>query len=214
MSLDTARIEEDERQFSTLSQGADPAAVRNARLEFAQERLRQLTRKMLAGYPKLKRWEETDDVYQKAMLRLNRALSEVDVESLSHFLNLAALQVRRELVDLARYYYGQYGPGANHHTDGKPADDPGGAIQLAEHGPEDLEDWEQFHAAIDELPPEESEVFHLVYYQGLKQHVAAELLAQPLRTFKRRLQQAKIRLHSLLTREGKLTREDQPRATG
>jgi RNA polymerase sigma-70 factor (ECF subfamily) len=148
------------------------------------------------------------------MLRLNRALIEIEVESLSHFLNLAALQVRRELVDLARCYYGQHGLGANHHTDGKPVDNPGGAIQLAEQGPDDLEDWEQFHAAIDELPAEESEVFHLVFYQGLKQHVAAELLALPLRTFKRRLQQAKIRLHSLLTRENKLPRDDKPRATG
>lgn len=222
MSIDVANREEEEQKFLAISRGEDPLKVRNARLEFAQERLQKLTRAMLAGYPKLRRWEQTDDVLQKALLRLNRALSEVEVDSLSHFLNLAALQIRRELVDLARYYYGQYGLGANHHTDGKPADEAGGALHRTSAGPEgacaasngsrvdgpgDLEDWELFHAAVQELPLEEREVFDLVYYQGLKQHVAAELLQLPLRTFKRRLQQAKIHLQS------RLTREDKPRAT-
>lgn len=208
LDFDTAAIEGQEQVFSLISQGDDPAAVRNARLEFAQERLLKLTRKMLTAYPKLRRWEQTDDIFQKAMLRLNRALSEVEVASLQHFLNLAALQIRRELIDLARNYYGQYGQGSNHHTDGKPSDEAGGAIHQSSNGPEDLEDWELFHAAVQELPVEEREVFDLVYYQGLKQQVAAQLLQLPLRTFKRRLQQAKIRLQS------RLNREDEPRAIG
>jgi RNA polymerase sigma factor (sigma-70 family) len=208
MNLDTAKLGEQEEIFALLSQGDDPAVVRSARLEFAQERLLKLTRKMLGGFPKLRRWEQTDDVFQRAMLRLNRALSEVEVESLSHFLNLAAIQIRRELLDLTRFYFGQHGLGANHHTDGLPRQEVGGAIhrtgdESLASGPEDLEDWELFHSAVEELPVEQREVFSLVFYQGLKQQVAAELMHMPLRTFKRRLQQAKIGLQSRLNRENK-----------
>src|ERR1700722_6951882 len=71
-------------------------------LDHACERLRKLCRRMLRGYPLVRRWEQTDDVLQNAMLRLYRALLDVHPESLRHFYNLAAQQIRRELLDLAR----------------------------------------------------------------------------------------------------------------
>ena len=40
---------------------------------------------MLRGYPHLQRWEQTDDVYQTALLRLHQALSQVTPESAQHF---------------------------------------------------------------------------------------------------------------------------------
>src|SRR5512139_2169374 len=57
------------------------AAARAALLDHACERLAKLTRKMLNGYPSLRRWEQTDDVLQNAMLRLHRAMENVEVES-------------------------------------------------------------------------------------------------------------------------------------
>ena len=55
-------------------------------------------------FPRLKNWEETDDVLQNAALRLDRALGVVPVASAAEFFRLAATVIRRELLDLARHY--------------------------------------------------------------------------------------------------------------
>ena len=56
---------------------------------------------MLRDYPALRRWVETGDVLQSSLVRLMRALETLKVESPRHFLALSALQIRRELIDLA-----------------------------------------------------------------------------------------------------------------
>ena len=103
----------------------------------------------------LRRWKQTDDVFQDAMLRLHRALSEVKPESVRHFFNLAAVMIRRTLLDLAKHHLGPHGQGANHHTDGQPADDDGGSLHEAPDAadePSDLEGWSAFHAQVEALP--------------------------------------------------------------
>ena len=72
---------------------------------------------MLQNYRRLKRWEETDDICQTAMIRLSRALSSRLLPLLENFYRLATLQIRRELIDMSRRYYGPEGEGiANHAT--------------------------------------------------------------------------------------------------
>src|SRR6266851_6427442 len=93
-------------------QAGDPTA-RDQLLGHACERLRRLTRKMLKDFARVKRWELTDDVLQNAMLRLWTALGQVKPRSARDFYTLAALQIRRELIDLVRQYYGPKGIGAN-----------------------------------------------------------------------------------------------------
>lgn len=170
-------------------------------LHHSCDRLLRLTRKMFNGFARLKRWEATDDVFQNAMVRLHRALSEVRVETVRHYFNLAATQIRRELLDLAKHHFGEEGIGANHHTDGKPSDAPGGAIHERTDEPVDLEAWGHVHDRISELPRDELEVFNLVYYEGLTQEEAARVLGISTRTLKRRWQQAKLKLHEVLTRD-------------
>jgi len=58
--------------------GGDEAA-RAELLGCACERLRNLARKMLRGFPKVHRWEQTDDVLQNAALRLHRTLQQLPV---------------------------------------------------------------------------------------------------------------------------------------
>src|SRR2546421_12734835 len=70
------------------------------------ERLTILTRKMLKSYPGVRRWAQTDDVAQSAAMRLYRTLGEVKPEGVVDFYRLAALNIRRELLDLAKHYYG------------------------------------------------------------------------------------------------------------
>ena len=142
------------------------SSAHDALLNHACDRLLRLTRKMFHGYPNLRRWEQTDDVFQNSMLRLHRALGEVRVESVRHFFNLAAVQVRRELLDLAKHHFGPEGAGANHHTDGQPADDEGGAIHDSAEEPDDLSGWSDFHAQVEKLPTDEVEVVNLLYIRG------------------------------------------------
>lgn len=177
-------------------------SARQALIHHACERLLRLTRKMFHGYPNLQRWEQTDDVFQNSLIRLHRALAVVQVQSVRHFFNLAALQVRRELIDLAKHHFGPEGNGANHHTDYQPADDAGGCLHEKAEEPDDLGRWSEFHAKVEKLPEDELEVVNLLYYEGLTQEDAARMLGVSLRTLKRRWQSAKLRLYEELNRGG------------
>lgn len=177
--------------------GGDEAA-RTALLDHACDRLLRLTRKMFHARPNLRRWEQTDDVFQSAMLRLHRALAEVKPESVRHFFNLAALMIRRTLLDLAKHHLGPHGQGTKHHTDGQPPDEEGGAIHDRAEQPEDLEAWSAFHAQVEALPDEEKEVVNLLFYEALTQEEAASVLGVSLRTVKRRWHSARCRLRQQL----------------
>ena len=180
-----------------LANGGD-AQARGRLLDHACGRLLKLTRAMLARYPAVRRWEATDDVFVNAMMRLHRALETVQPASVRHFLNLAGIQIRRELLDLTKHYYGPEGIGRNHHTDHQSLDAAGGPLANAVHEPEDLSEWGEFHEAVEQLPEEQREVFNLVYYQGLSQQEAADVLEVGLSTVKRRWQAARVELHDRL----------------
>ncbi|MCZ2342754.1 MAG: sigma-70 family RNA polymerase sigma factor [Bacteroidales bacterium] len=175
---------------------AGDAAAHDALFDHAADRLLRLARKMFHAYPALRRWEQTDDVFQNAMLRLHRALMDDCPESAQHFFNLAAVMIRRTLLDLAKHHLGPHGDGANHHTDGdgekvRGAADPGGE-------PHDLEGWSAFHAAVEGLPGDEREVIGLLFYEGLTQDEAATVLGVSPRTVKRRWQAARLALRAAL----------------
>src|SRR5262249_46950605 len=95
---------------------AGEEGARNELLQAASERLDQLARVMLNDFPRLRRWEQTDDVLQNALLRLCRALGDVLPGTARDFYRLASMQIRRELIDLVRHYYGPEGPGLKHAT--------------------------------------------------------------------------------------------------
>src|SRR6516225_8499543 len=95
---------------------AGDESARAALLSCACERLKRLARKMLKGYPGVARWEQGDDVAQNALIRLDRALRAVAPPTARDFFRLAAAQLRRELIDLARHYQGPRGLGAHHAT--------------------------------------------------------------------------------------------------
>jgi len=177
-----------------LANRGDPQA-RSLLLDHACERLLALTKRMLAGYPSLKRWEQTDDVFVSSMVRLHRALESVQPESVRHFFNLAGTQIRRELLDLKKHYFGKEGLGANHHTDHQPADEEGGSLGATAGEPEDLTMWSEFHERVEQLPDQLRETFNLLYYDGLSQEETASVLGVSVSTVKRRWQEARITLH-------------------
>src|ERR1700722_1336874 len=81
---------------------AGDLAAREELLRSLCARLERLARKMLSHFPSVRHWAETCDVQQNAVLRLLRALEQVRPESVRDFFGLAAEQMRRELLDLAR----------------------------------------------------------------------------------------------------------------
>lgn len=182
--------------------GAGDAAARDELLSVCRDRLTRLARKMLRDFPGVKRWEETDDVFQNAALRLCRALEEVRPPTAAAFFRLAAVQIRRELLDLARRYSGMPGPstactgdpGARDPTDAAPRLDPADTT----HDPDRLSAWTDFHHAVESLPADELDVFDLLFYQGLPQAEAALVLDVSERTLKRRWQAARLRIAQAL----------------
>src|SRR5262245_51322154 len=145
---------------------AGDESARDELLRHVYGRLQRLARKLLHGYPGVRRWDQTDDVLQNELVRLLRALRVVRSATAREFFALGAEQVRRELLDLARHYYGPRGLGANHATRG-PDDAPNNS-----HEPASLAVWREFHERVRDLPADEREVVDLLYYQELKQSEA------------------------------------------
>jgi RNA polymerase sigma-70 factor (ECF subfamily) len=149
---------------------------------------------MLRGFPGVKRFADTDDILQNALLRLLRSLEATRPESTRDFFNLAAVQIRRELLDLARKFRGRAGP--------LPGDDV--AAETTDGLDMDLDSWTAFHEAADKLPVEEREVISLKFYHGWTQPQIAEVLNVDERTVRRRWRSACAKLTEVLG--GKLPR--------
>ena len=158
-------------------------------------RFQNLARRMLHRFPDLRHLEQTGDVVQDSLLRLLRALKQVTPETTRDFFNLAAEQIRRQLLDLAR----------RHRTmptvplrvnDDSSSDDAGPADRTPPAA--DLDRWEQFHAAVEKLPPEQREVIGLTFYHGWKQAQIADLFGVDERTIRRRWQAACLALNEAL----------------
>jgi RNA polymerase sigma-70 factor (ECF subfamily) len=183
-----------------LKAGDDHA--RKELLNCACDRLTRLSRKMLRGFQRVKRWEATDDVVQNSLMRLYRTLADVQPASAVDFYRLAATNIRRELLDLAKHYYGPQGLGANYATvEGNADQKPGLAERLGATSGEDdgrLEAWAKFHEQVEQLADADKEVFDLLWYQQLSQGEAAQLLNISERTVKRRWASARLKLHEAL----------------
>ncbi|MGL4421832.1 MAG: RNA polymerase sigma factor [Gemmataceae bacterium] len=177
----------------------DPTA-RDELFQHVAGRLERLTRKMLHHFPTVHRWAGTDDVLQGALIRLLRSLETVRPATPREFLGLAAEQIRRELIDLARQLYGPQGLGANHASryGAEGSGDPLAAQPERTDEPSLLGAWCEFHEQVRGLPPDEREVIDLLFYQELTQAQAAALLQVTVRTVQRRWQSALLRLHSVL----------------
>jgi RNA polymerase sigma-70 factor (ECF subfamily) len=177
-SLRTAQLHE----WLDRLQAGDRAAA-DELLRAAGARLERLARRMLRGFPNVKRWADTGDVLQGAALRLLRSLEVLRPESARAFIGLAAVHVRRELLDLARHYYGPEGIGA-HHASPRPGEferlPAGGGGDSGELGR-----WRAFHEAVDRLPAEEREVVGLIFYHDWTQAQVGGLLQVSARTVRR-----------------------------
>jgi len=179
---------------------AGDLSVREDMLRALHARLERLARKMLRRFPAVGRWEESGDLLQNAVPRLLRALEDVEPTSVREFFGLAAEQMRRELLDLARCHHARRLAGPSHAADpqgsdsGTPIPEPPAAAD----DPDDLEKWCAFHEQVERLPVEQREVVSLIYYHGWVQADVAEHLGISKRTVQRHWAAAMLKLHGLL----------------
>jgi RNA polymerase sigma-70 factor (ECF subfamily) len=179
---------------------AGEKAARDELLMRVMHRLELLARRMLKQFPAVRRWEETGDVLQDALLRLLRGLETKTPESTRDFFNLAANRIRSSLLDLARKHGGPHGLGPNIVLPGSGGKDVSTPPEPSDAGPsaDELERWCHFHEAVEKLPAEEREVVGLHFYHGWSFVEIAELFQIDERSARRRWQRACVKLHELL----------------
>lgn len=166
-------------------------AARDELLSTAIDHMRVIAHRMVQGFPQVRRWDETDDIVQGASLRLARALDSVGPVDGRHILGLIALQVRRELVDLARRYRGAESFAHHHETNTAYSGErkmllSDAAADLSTSDHDDVASWTQFHEAAAALNDDDRELFNLVWYLGVNQEQAAHALGCSVRTVARR----------------------------
>lgn len=172
----------------------DPQAI-DELLRHTCDRLQRLAHKMIRSYPALRSYVETDDLMQNSLLRLWRVLKKVQPQSTRHFFNLAAEQMRWELLDLARHYCGRgqtvlpLGP----HRSGGSEGEANAVTEAPDDAPE-VEKWCAFHERVASLPTAEREVVGLIFYHGWKQAQVAQLLQTTERTVRRRWTSAMLKI--------------------
>ncbi|MBX7104790.1 MAG: sigma-70 family RNA polymerase sigma factor [Gemmataceae bacterium] len=182
-SLDTLFLN---KQIALIREG--DRAARNEVIRRAQRRLERIAKRMIRNFPNVNRWANFEDVLQNALIRLLRALETVTPTSTREFYGLAARQIRRELIDMARSLSGPHGLAANHASGAlipKNGDPPSSVEPADMRIGDDLDRWRAFHEAVELLPVEEREVFGLIYYHGWKQAQIAELFGKDERTVRR-----------------------------
>ena len=139
-------------------------------------------------------------------MRLRNALKDVTPRSTREFFGLAALQVRRELLNMNALYRYRLTP-SQRWADGpkRRVIERGSSLTNPvedREGPREIEAWTDFHEAAEALPEEIREVFRLIWYGGLTQADAAVLLGVSERTIRARWQKARLAIHGAL--EGRL----------
>ena len=168
----------------------DPRA-REDILEVCMARLHVIASRMLADFPVVRRWNDTGDILQGGLVRLHRALADVQPPSPRDLLALATTQMHRELIDLARKYAGPRSHAAHHDTNSIRGNGNLQQTDLAADDSSELDRWTAFHGVVEGLPPDEREVFRLVWYFGCEQQQVAEILGCSTRTVKRHWQAAR-----------------------
>jgi RNA polymerase sigma factor (sigma-70 family) len=200
---ETARIH---RWLERLQEG-DQNALNELIVHF-ERRLRSLAHRMIRDYPLVHRCEQTDDIFQRAVLRLCRALKAASPGSTRDLIRLSAVQVRRELLNLARFYRSRrylLGTGDTPDTGGSGSVSSrliaGNGVtwgcETTDH-PSDLDQWTEFHKVAASLPEPENEVFDLVWYQGMTQEEVARVQCVSVRTVKKRWNSARMAIYDAL----------------
>jgi RNA polymerase sigma factor (sigma-70 family) len=183
-----------------LRQGDDGA--RRELINRAYPRLHKLVAKILGeSFPRLKEQpalQNTSDVANEVSMRLYQALEEIQPASVLDFFRLAACRTRWLLLDLAKK------PGLPLEKNVPPEDrpSPGRPGPLDSDSAPEPAAWARLHEQIGRLAEEEQAVVDLLFYHGLSETDAAELLSVSGKTVHRRWRAAQLKLFNALHTPG------------
>lgn len=157
----------------------DPNSQRDLQ-EYTVGRMRVLVERMYSRLPRLRHYEEIDDLLYQRAQTISETLRRTKPTDLASFLELMASQMRRSLEVLAR---DELSFGADQELS-----DPelrstksiiDGAVTLVDSRNSNSEcslSWSKFHTAADRLPSRERIVFYLLYYHEMSRIEAADLI--------------------------------------
>jgi RNA polymerase sigma factor (sigma-70 family) len=173
----------------------DDPLVRKELIARSYERLAAVARRLL-GPAYRDRPEDTSGLLAEAYTRLESSLGAVKPESVRQYLGLAALQMRRALIDLIRKERGRSGKYETPKSLDIGAGTTSGGGGNVPEAPEDVDaDWRlELMEAIGRLDDDEREVVDLLFFNDLTQLEAAGLLGVDESTVKRRWARARVRL--------------------
>ncbi len=176
---------------------AGQAAACDQLIQCVLERLQAMVGRTLLRFPGVRRFERDSDVLQNAVLRIRTNLLRLMLQQETpagprEFFALSACWIRDELISLLRHYYGPLGEGTHMLAEG---DAPLEAAADRAADPQQLSQWTALHEAIEELEPDEKELFGLMWYHGLTLKGAAQILGMPERTAKRRWREVRLKLY-------------------
>jgi len=164
--------------------------ARNELFEKTYDRLVRLAAKILsADFPRLAN-HEAESILHQALPRLIRALEDLGPAAPRDYYLIAAQHMRWVLLDLSR----RPTPLSMLSRDGSQE----GNLTL---DPAALAEWSEFHEQVERLPEKYREVTELLWYHGLTQAEAANLLGVSDRTVKSRWREARLRLGRLFEEE-------------
>ncbi len=177
----------------------DPSA-RDEIIKISYHRLDAMVRRMLKRDDRVGVWEQHDDVLQNAAIRLWQSLERVTPATVDEFLGLAATQIRRELLDLARHYFGPHGQGTNQVSPAQKLDPESSQAPVFEgaettYDPARLAVWTEFHRVVESMPADERSLCEMLWYLGLQQEEVAQVLGVDVSTVKRRWRAVRLKLH-------------------
>jgi len=164
--------------------GGDDSAL-NELLGYCRERLRHLTHQRLGVFPGVRAdpVNETSDVLNEGLLRINRMLGQVRPATALDLFKLAAQNINWVLLDLAKR-----SPRVCRVDMELLAEQPDPRVRA----PEESLVWDEFHSYLATLPNDQKELFDLIYYGGLPLMQVAALLGHPYKTVQRRWMEARV----------------------
>lgn len=177
----------------------DPAAKAEL-VRLAEGRLLALTRKLLGGFRRVREnFDDTTGVFNEAYLKLHRSLEQVKPPTVREFMGLAALEIRRVLVDQIRKLVGRGEtphPSVSQFSLFADKDESGRSLDPPAKGEDEsrLILVLDLLEAVEKLDDTEREAVHLIFFQGLTQAEAAKVMAVHKDTVKRYWAAARVRL--------------------
>lgn len=186
--------------LARLNRGDNIENVKAELITVAYGRLRLIARRMLSAYDRDRLDEETDGLIAESYLRLNRAIDELKPEDVRQFFALAALQMRRHLLDKLRRIQGRGRTKRSNQVslDALPESEDLGALQVAEKSTH--EQWTSLDIleAMERLDERDRECLTLQTWYGFTHAEIGELLKVSTKTVQRSCNAAYIRLNAIL----------------